>query len=325
MKRILSIDGGGILGTAPAAFLANLEDQIGEPLWKYFDLIAGTSTGGIIAIALGLGIPANDVLRFYRDYGPSIFPYKGKVGSLLLKAKQLFASKYDVTPLNNALYEVLGDSKIGDSKTRLLIPSTSQLSGEPYVIKTAHHPRLEMDWKMKAVDAALATAAAPTYLPYHVTTNGIHYVDGGVWANNPSGFAVIEGIGVLDWPREEIRVLSLGCEMKVPTFAKLGRKAGVVQYNKKLVDVFMFSQSYGSYGAARLLTGEGDLERQERVLRYEPKAPSTIFDLDNARMIDKLAGLGVETCRIALPSMRSKLFDHGLADKFVPYHPKEVN
>ena len=72
-RRILCIDGGGLLGTFPAAFLASLEEHLEHPIGRYFDLITGTSTGGIIAIGLGLGLRAADILDFYDKQGPSIF------------------------------------------------------------------------------------------------------------------------------------------------------------------------------------------------------------------------------------------------------------
>ncbi len=71
MKRILSIDGGGIKGVVPAAFLAQLEEALGESITHYFDLIAGTSTGGIIALGLGLGLSAEDIVHFYERLGPA--------------------------------------------------------------------------------------------------------------------------------------------------------------------------------------------------------------------------------------------------------------
>jgi patatin-like phospholipase/acyl hydrolase len=71
--RILSLDGGGIRGVFPAALLARLEEHLHHPIGNYFDLIAGTSTGGIIAIGLGLGIPARDILKLYVEEGPTIF------------------------------------------------------------------------------------------------------------------------------------------------------------------------------------------------------------------------------------------------------------
>ena len=82
--KILSIDGGGIRGVFPAAFLAKLEDHLSSPIGSYFDLIAGTSTGGIIAIALGLGLSAKDILKLYAERGSAIFDQQhGLVGNFV--------------------------------------------------------------------------------------------------------------------------------------------------------------------------------------------------------------------------------------------------
>ena len=83
-RRLLCIDGGGILGTFPAAFLAELEQHLDHPIGSYFDLIAGTSTGGIIGIALALGHPASEILGLYENRGPGIFGQdRGVLGNLL--------------------------------------------------------------------------------------------------------------------------------------------------------------------------------------------------------------------------------------------------
>jgi uncharacterized protein len=84
VRKILTIDGGGIRGTFPAAFLANLEKDLEQPIGRYFDLIAGTSTGGIIAIGLGLGMTAADILTLYEEKGPAIFAQTGTVFSAWL-------------------------------------------------------------------------------------------------------------------------------------------------------------------------------------------------------------------------------------------------
>lgn len=192
--KILSIDGGGIRGVFPAAFLAKLEEHLDAPLASYFDLIAGTSTGGIIAIGLGLGLSAKDVLALYEERGPAIFDqHHGAIANFVLQrwrgARHLFASKYSSKPLHDALVGVLGDRRLGESRTRLVVPAWHPMLERVYIYKTAHHPRLETDYKVSAVDAAMATAAAPTFLDPHVTEDAIELVDGGVWANNPIGVA----------------------------------------------------------------------------------------------------------------------------------------
>src|SRR2546421_5134674 len=98
-RRILSIDGGGIKGVFPAAFLTDIEETLPEPLHSYFDLIVGTSTGGIIALSLGLGFKASKILAFYQKYGPQIFG-----GSrFVLALKQVLWRKYSHEHLSRAL------------------------------------------------------------------------------------------------------------------------------------------------------------------------------------------------------------------------------
>jgi patatin-like phospholipase/acyl hydrolase len=207
MRRILSIDGGGIKGVFPASFLATIEDSIGGKVADYFDLIAGTSTGGVIALGLGLGFTATETLMFYEELGSTVFR-----GSRLLRyLRRLGFSKYSQKELRGALESIVSERKLGESTKRLVIPSLNLETGEVYIYKTSHHPRLERDYKEKVVDIALATTAAPTYFPTHRSAAGVPLIDGGVWANNPVGLAVIEAIGVLNWPRNSLRVLSLGC------------------------------------------------------------------------------------------------------------------
>ena len=207
MKRILTIDGGGIKGIFPAAFLATVEDTIEDNIANYFDLIVGTSTGGIIALSLGLGLSAKEILMFYEEHGPLIFR-----GNRLLRWLRWFGfSKYSSAPLKEALEACFGDKKLGDSKKRLVIPSLNLENGEVHIYKTAHQSRLERDYKERVVDVALATASAPTYFPTHRSVAGIPLMDGGMWANNPVGMSVVEAITLLDWPRNSLKVLSLGC------------------------------------------------------------------------------------------------------------------
>ena len=188
MRTILAIDGGGIKGVFPASFLASLEDSLGQNPADFFDLIAGTSTGGIIALGLGLGLSAKEILTFYEQHGPEIF-----AGNRLLRVlRHIGFSKYSSEPLRRALDSVLGNRVLGESKKRLIIPSCNLDTGEVHIWKTAHHPRLERDYKARAVDVALATTAAPSYFPTHRSAAGTPLVDGGVWANNPMGVAMVE-------------------------------------------------------------------------------------------------------------------------------------
>ena len=310
MKRILTIDGGGIKGVFPAAFLATVEDTIEDNIANYFDLIVGTSTGGIIALGLGLGLSAKEILTFYEEHGPLIFS-----GNRLLRWLRWFGfSKYSSAPLKEALEVCFDDKKLGDSKKRLVIPSLNLENGEVHIYKTAHHRRLETDYKKSVVDVALATASAPTYFPTHRSIAGIPLIDGGLWANNPVGMSVVEAITLLDWPRDSLKVLSLGCTTE-PLNVNLGRRIplGKSYWGFKLLDVFMHVQSHASLGTALLLAGH------DNVVRIDKDVSQGKFDLDKTKEIDSLKGLGASEARYALPKLREVfLGDH--AEQFVPFH-----
>lgn len=308
-RRVLTIDGGGIKGVFPAAFLADLESELDQPLAAYFDLIVGTSTGGIIAIALGLGIPAKEVLAFYEEKGPLIFR-GGKRAGLL---KQALAAKYDPAPLQKALEDVFGDRRLGESSTRLVIPSLNLSTGAVNVFKTAHHERFERDYKMKAVDAAMATAAAPTYFPTHRLSNGVPLVDGGMWANNPMGTGAVEAIGLLEWKKGDIDLLAVGCTDSPANFtASRSRRLGLLNYwAKRIVKVFMAGQSSASIGTAMLLLGH------DRVVRVSPSVDERQYALDDVAGIPELRALGADYARTQLPFLR-KTFFTSPAESFVP-------
>ncbi len=309
MRKILAIDGGGIKGVVPAAFLATVEDALGENVANYFDLIAGTSTGGIVALGLGLGMSGTEILHFYENLGPTVF----KANRFIRGISQFGVAKYHQEPLRHALEATFGDRKLGESTKRLVIPSLNLETGDVHIFKTAHHPRFEMDYKLPVVDVALATAAAPTYFPTSRSTQGIPLIDGGMWANNPTGLSVVEAIGVLDWPRESLLVLSLGCTTQTLDIG-LGRSfaLGLGYWGLKIVDVFMAAQSFASLGTASVLIGH------DRVLRIDPQVGKGRFSLDNVKEIASLRGLGVSAARTNLLRFR-EMFCDTHAEPFEPY------
>ena len=310
MKRILAIDGGGIKGVFPASFLATLEDSLGQNPAEFFDLIAGTSTGGIIALGLGLGLSANAILQFYEEHGPDIF-----AGNRFLRLlRHIGFSKYSGEPLQKALQSVFGERTLGESTKRLVIPSCNLDTGEVHIWKTAHHVRLERDYKARAVDVALATTAAPSYFPTYRLAAGTPLVDGGVWANNPMAVAVVEAVGVLGWKRDEISILGLGCT-STPLDVRWGQwyPSGWAYWGTKLVDVFMRAQSSGALGTAQHLVAD-----RRNVVRVSPEVANR-FDLDTVKEIKSLRGLGDSEARKELPHLRPLFFTEPTAE-FIPLH-----
>ena len=321
-RRLLSIDGGGILGTFPAAFLAGLEQDLSKPIGSYFDLIAGTSTGGIIALGLAMGLPASELLDLYEKRGPEIFgqgrgPFVDPLLRKVRLGRQLVLHKYDPGPLQAVLEEVLGNRRIGDANTRLLVPAWNPVARSVYIYKTAHHPRLRNDYKCLAVDAAMATAAAPTYFRQHVTQHAAGLTDGGTWANNPTALAVVEAITMLGWPRDSLHVLSIGCLDETYTIRKW---AGVGTLGSKIIKIFMDGQSHGAMGVAKLLTGHE--HERNAIHRINHTVPLNAFKMDDTRVIQDLKGLGHSFARDRQPVLEPVFFT-APAEKFSPIYKLE--
>jgi len=315
VHRILSIDGGGIKGVFPASFLATVEDAIGDRVSHYFDLIVGTSTGGIIALGLGLGLSATEILTLYESLGPTVFKDRSFIATL----RHLFFSKYDNTSLRSTLESKFGERTLGESTKRLVIPAINLETGEAYLYKTPHHPKFERDHKQSAVTVAMATSAAPSYFPSHKANTGLALLDGGMWANNPVSVAIIEAIAVLKWDPKSLRVLSLGC---TTTPSNLGRARwlplGKLYWARKAIEVIMAGQSSSALGTAKLFVGE------ENVFRINPSTAKGRFGLDKAEEIPSLKGLGDAEARKALTKLRQVFFTNH-APTFQPYHSRKDN
>lgn len=309
MKKILVIDGGGIKGVFPASFLAHVEDTIGRKVADFFDLIVGTSTGGIIALGLGLGFSAREMLAFYAELGPRVF--RGP-GGVLGWMKWLGVAKYQSGPLRTALQEKFGEHRLGDSTKRLMIPSVNLVTGEVHIYKTAHHERLGRDFRERAVDVALATSAAPTYFPTHLSASGLPLIDGGVWANNPAGIAAVEAISMLGWSTGEFKILSLGCtEEPLNILQAPDARWGLSQWALRIVGVMMRAQSSSSTGIAQHLAGH------QNVVRISPTVSGGRFALDVTQRLNELSGLGDSQVRQWMPSIRNDFFTE-VAEPFTP-------
>jgi patatin-like phospholipase/acyl hydrolase len=317
--RILSIDGGGIRGVFPAAFLAKLQEHLDAPLSSYFDLIAGTSTGGIIAIGLGLGLSAKDILKLYEEQGPAIFDqHHGAIGNFVRQRLRggvhWIGAKYSSQPLHDALAGILGERRLGESRTRLVVPAWHPMLERVYIYKTAHHLRLETDYRARALDVAMATAAAPTFLKPHMTADAIELIDGGVWANNPIGVATIEAVGMLNWPAARLKILSIGTINDVKPSP---RWAGKLPMASSLVRLFMAGQSHSALGTAKILTGDGHDHRA--IWRVDQTAPAGRYTIDGAAHIAEMKNRGFVEARERLPELRRQFFDRE-AEPFVPFH-----
>jgi len=302
MRRILSLDGGGIKGTFTAAFLAALEKQTGKSISEYFDLIVGTSTGGIIAIGLGLGLRATQITDFYKTRGPIIFPDRSW-------AKW---SGYNPNTLKSELIAVFGARKLGESKNRLVIPSFDLDLAKAYFYKTSHHERLRDDYLKEAVEAAMATSSAPWYFPAYITPSGTPQIDGGIWANNPILVGILEAIAVLKWPAEELAVLSVGTTAPIAD-TRCWKNRFRWLYGPFVADAIISTQMATAMESARLLLGE------DRVFRFSPVVPPGRYSLDKASEVSSLISLAEDQARTHYAKL-SKVFFSSTVDPFVPAH-----
>lgn len=195
--RILALDGGGIRGIITIGLLQRLKAESGVDLIKNVDLIAGTSTGGLIALGLAAGLPLTDIEKLYRERGEAIF--SSMWPRYLRYVKNFFTARYDNRELAQAIADQLGEAtKLGDLQRKVLICAfdlegrkkfTEGIEKVPHWKAKFFHnlegedngpTKSESDWHMLARDAALFTASAPVYFP---TAKG--FVDGGVVASNP--------------------------------------------------------------------------------------------------------------------------------------------
>ncbi len=310
--HILALDGGGVKGLATAAILARLEEDLDAKIIDHFDLIAGTSTGGIIAIGLGLGMRPADILNFYVEKGPHIFHNPGKVRNPL----QWFWRKYPRANLEQALREVFGEKLLGDSLKPLIIPSYDLDSEQVYLFKTPHHRRLNRDWKTPAWQVALATSAAPTFFAAYTGVDSVRLIDGGVWANNPVIVAITEAVSMFGIPLQNIRVLSIGTTR--PTVIRPGRLngGGRLVWAAAAVDVIMKAQSFSANTQAVHLLGK------DRVHRLDSVVSDRLFGMDkfNKRQMMSWAST---TSRDFSPHFKDYFQPH-LAGEYISLQPQKV-
>jgi predicted acylesterase/phospholipase RssA len=295
--RVLSLDGGGLKGAFSAAALASWEKQTGLRIVDHFDLIAGTSTGGILAIGLGLGLSGQQMLDFYMERGSTIFPITRLIGRLRHTLRHTYRPKYAqevlLRELENVYYPNGVPKCLKDSCCRLLIPTYHVVASASHVFRTPHHPNLTADANTQAAHAALATAAAPTFFTAAKIANMVAesaYFDGGVWANSPAMAAVVESTCFLRIPVERIDVLSVGTTDE-PFNVRKQTKAGIAGWiwKKRILDLLMNVQQESSLKLTKNLVGT------PRFLRVNATTPQGSYRLDSPREIGELADLGTRT------------------------------
>lgn len=315
--RILSLSGGGIRGVYSASFLAKLEELTGKNVADHFDLIVGTSTGGLIALALGLGQRPESIRDFYLKHGGDIFPRRSKVKKLFRMA-QVHRPLHDAKGLMNAVQKRLGtEASLGDSRKRLVVNTFNAATGQPQCFKTRHHGRYMNDWRMPAWEVAMATAAAPVFLRAFESDHGTTYIDGGVWANSPALVGVIEAMSDFKKSADEIEVLSIGTTRAPFSVDPRARKGGVWQnasvLNRRVIDLLMEANRAGAMNMACLLIGKDNIMDVDHIVK-----PGE-FELDDtsSRALRDLKALGEADAKDKALEIRNRF----LLEEAEPFTP----
>lgn len=299
---LLAIDGGGIRGVIPARVLQEIETLMKRPVCELFDMIAGTSTGGIIA--LGLSKPsadgkrpnfsAEDLLGLYVDHGHQLFP-----DSILLKIRTLGGLadvRYPSGPLEELLRDRFGDTRLSQALTEVVIPSYDLSAPAPFFFKRKYTLE-DPDWDVKMWLAARCTSAAPTYFePSAVPAfkdEGDHaLVDGGMFANNPAVAAYSDAV---EFWREvpggddvEIHVVSIGTGLPpqthpqhggIPVAYKDAQHWGLARWAQPMLEVVFDGVAKAvEYQMRRLCRLHNNLNYQ----RLQSPLPTADHAMDNA-------------------------------------------
>ncbi len=289
---VLSIDGGGIRGIIPAVLLAEIEERAGHHAAELFDLIAGTSSGGMLALVLAKPDPssgrpaydARDGIRLYEQMGSRIFDR-----SAWRKARSLNAvleEKYPSSGIVAVLEEFFGNARLKDAATDVLVTSYDIERAEPFFFKSrkAREEPERFDFAMK--DAARATSAAPTYFePHRVRTDppkDYHaLIDGGVFASNPAMCAYAEARSLLGKDLCEgggLLVVSLGAgEHKKPLLYEEARGWGARHWARPLPNILLNGMSDTVDHQMRELVAEGEV-----YYRFQTVLNRGLGALDNA-------------------------------------------
>jgi patatin-like phospholipase/acyl hydrolase len=241
--RILSLDGGGIRGIITAIILRNLSATAGLAGWlDKVDLIAGTSTGGLLALGLAYGLGPDHIRELYETKGNEIFDDSWIDD--LVDIYNWVGADYHNKNLRRELKSVFKDTTLGQLKRQVLITAFDLDNEAPDPSERAWKPKLfhnfpgeDNDNDQLAYEVGLYTSAAPTYFP---SVDG--YIDGGVYANNPSMCALAQSQDPRiphNPPISEIALLSLGTGTSLYYIVRKNLDWGYAQWAKPLITLML--------------------------------------------------------------------------------------
>ena len=238
--RIVSFDGGGIRGLLSLIVLERLDKEL--PGWmEKADLLAGTSTGGIIALGIAHGVPLADIRALYERKGREIFDDSWLDN--LRDMGNLVGAQYGNKALTRELRRIFGETRLKDLRKRILIPALDLDNENPDASRRAWSPKFfhnfpgpDSDGDRLAYKVALYTSAAPTFFP---SVDG--YIDGGVFANNPSmaALAQTQDRRAVRRPpgHDRITLLSIGTGTSLMRIERKSLDWGQAQWIKPLLNI----------------------------------------------------------------------------------------
>ncbi len=295
MYKVLSIDGGGIRGVIPAVVLKHIEQQKGKKIAEMFDLIVGTSTGGILAAGVSVKkskqvnkpkYSADDLLKLYVDYGAEIFSRSFWDG--ITSGGGLLDEKYSADNLEKLLKKYFKEMTLRDVVKPVVITSYDIEARSPYFFKTVRAAEDPKNRNHRLRDVCRATSAAPTYFETAKTPTAGRQgperalVDGGVFMNNPAAAGLVEAVKTGNG-LDNIMVVSLGTGISTrPIPYEKAKSWGVAGWVKPVIDVMMDGQAdAAAYQCGQLLPniGAGD---DQRYFRFDTRLNMALDDLDAA-------------------------------------------
>ena len=278
--KILSLDGGGIRGIFSARVLDLMNDKLGIDIYNTFDLIVGTSTGGIVAAVVATRYNLSKLVEDYEHYAPRIFKRR-------FSLKGLLRSRYDNKILEDLLRDSFGEISLGDIKTPLIINATNVSTGKVHVFKSSYQEDRRSgdyfrDGDVPLYKAVLASCSAPVYFnPVEIAGDLI--CDGGLWANNPGIVAYVDAVRNFNKTPENMRILSIGTgntrQFYLPSLS-WGLATGWKR--EKIVSFAMLNQTQYAENCLNLIM-------PENILRINPEIES--WELDDYEVLPTLKSL----------------------------------
>jgi uncharacterized protein len=291
--RILALDGGGLRGIFTAAVLVEAEDAFGPAFLDAFDLLVGTSTGGIIALGLASGRSCRRMLDFYRDAGPRIFAHPRRI-------RRIVRPKYDRGRLDDLLRNEFGETtRMNDLSKAVCITAHELVSGTTRVWKDDHAPGLRSGGDQLVWKVAAATSAAPTYLAPVQLGDADSHIDGGVWGNNPAMVGVTEAVRYFESEIAGIRLLSIGTTSQPLRVASHGQavRMGIRQWISKALHLLQESSSMATDNQVRLLLGEA------AYLAWTANEPARLSSTTPCSVVHSKSGATTWGAEISTPSV----------------------